>query len=63
VHRVDRGEGPACVAACTKAGHGAMVFGDLNDPASEIAQAVKKFAARQVREDLDLDTGVRYLGI
>jgi molybdopterin-containing oxidoreductase family iron-sulfur binding subunit len=63
VHRVDRGEGPACVSACAKAGHGAMLFGDLNDPASEIAQAVRKFAARQVREDLNLDTGVRYLGI
>lgn len=63
VHRIDRGEAPACVGACTKAGHGAILFGDLNDPASAIAQAVARHAARQVREDLALDTGVRYLGL
>lgn len=63
VHRIDRGEAPACVGACAKAGHGAILFGDLNDPASEISQAVARYAARQVREDLALDTGVRYLGL
>lgn len=63
VHRVDKGQQPACVQACAAAGHGAIVFGDLNDPASAISQAVARHAARQVREDLNLDTGVRYLGI
>ncbi len=63
VHKVDRGEQPACVSACSKAGHEAIVFGDLNDPNSEISKRVAKFPARQIRENLDLDTGVRYLGI
>jgi len=63
VHKVDRGESPACVSACTKAGHNAMVFGDLNDPNSDIAQRVASYASRQVREALNLDTGVRYIGI
>ncbi len=63
VHKVDRGEQPACVNACSKAGHEAIVFGDLNDPNSEIAKRVAKFPSRQIRENLDLDTGVRYLGI
>jgi tetrathionate reductase subunit B len=63
VHRVDAGRAPACVQACAAAGHGAILFGDLADPASEISQAVARHAARQVREDLNLDTGVRYLGI
>ena len=63
VHKVDRGESPACVSACAKTGHNAMVFGDLNDPSSEIAQRVARYASRQVREDLSLDTGVRYIGI
>jgi molybdopterin-containing oxidoreductase family iron-sulfur binding subunit len=49
--------------ACAAAGHGAILFGDLNDPASAISQAVARHAARQVREDLELDTAVRYLGI
>ncbi len=63
VHKVDRGEQPACVQACAAAGHGAIVFGDLNDPNSEIARRVAQYPARQIREDLNLNTGVRYLGV
>ncbi|WP_309375850.1 sulfate reduction electron transfer complex DsrMKJOP subunit DsrO [Rhodoferax sp.] len=63
VHRVDRGEQPACVSACAKAGHEAIVFGDLNDPSSEISKRVALYPSRQMRENLDLDTGVRYLGV
>ncbi|MEI8324465.1 MAG: 4Fe-4S dicluster domain-containing protein [Betaproteobacteria bacterium] len=63
VHKVDKGESPACVSACSAAAHAAMVFGDLNDPNSEISQRVARYATRQIREDLNLDTGVRYLGI
>ncbi len=63
VHKVDRGESPACVSACASAGHHAMLFGNLNDPDSEIARRVASYASRQVREDLNLNTGVRYTGI
>jgi molybdopterin-containing oxidoreductase family iron-sulfur binding subunit len=63
VHRVDKGEQPACVEACSKAGHGAIVFGDLNDPSSEISQRVRSVASRQLRADLKLDPGVRYEGL
>ncbi len=63
VHRVDRGETPACVAACAAAGHGAMLFGDLNDPASEIARRLAAYPSTRVRADLGLDPGVRYQGI
>ena len=59
VHKVDRGEMPACVTACSDAGHGAMIFGDLNDPNSEIAIRVASYSSRQIREDLNLNTGVR----
>ena len=63
VHRVDKGESPACVSACARAGHNAIVFGDLNDPKSDISQRVAKYATRQIREDLNLNTGVRYIGV
>ena len=64
VHRLDRGEKTtACAEACAKAGHGAIVFGDLNDPGSEIARRVREIQTTQLRADLKLDPGVRYHGI
>lgn len=61
VHRIDRGETmTACQEACHKDGHGAIVFGDLKDPDSEISQALKSQNSRQIRADLKLNTGVRY---
>jgi molybdopterin-containing oxidoreductase family iron-sulfur binding subunit len=63
VHRVDTGGTPACVEACAAAGHHAMTFGDLNDPASELARRVARLATRQIRADLGLDPAVRYHGV
>lgn len=63
VHRIDEGRAPACVEACQGRAKGAMVFGDLNDPASEIARRVKTEATTRIRADLGLEPGVRYQGI
>ena len=63
VQRVDRDEQPACVEACNKQGHGAMIFGDLKDPESELNKALKSASSIEVRADLALNTGVRYQGI
>ena len=64
VHRIDAGQhNPACAEACTHAGHGAIVFGDLNDPNSEISRRAKTTATKQLRADLRLDLGVRYQGL
>ena len=63
VHRIDNGRTPACVESCQSDGNGAMVFGDLNDKASEIAVKIKSEPSRQVREDLELNTGVRYQNV
>jgi molybdopterin-containing oxidoreductase family iron-sulfur binding subunit len=63
VHRVDNDGTPACVEACTAANHNAMVFGDLNDPSSAISMQLKQHNTRQIRADLELNTGVRYRGI
>ena len=60
VHRVDRGDQPACVEACARDGNGALVFGDLNDKKSEISKRVAAYPTRQVRDDLGTDPGVRY---
>jgi [DsrC]-trisulfide reductase subunit O len=64
VHRLDKGDQTtACAEACTKAGHGAIVFGDLNDPESEISRRVREIRTTQLRADLKLDPGVRYAGL
>ena len=63
VHRVDRDQKPACVEACAAAGRNAMIFGDLNDPHSEISKRIATYATTQVRADLALNTAVRYQGI
>jgi tetrathionate reductase subunit B len=60
VHRVDKGGIPACAEACE---HGAIVFGDLNDSKSDISLKLASIPSRQLREDLNLNTGVRYTGI
>jgi molybdopterin-containing oxidoreductase family iron-sulfur binding subunit len=62
-HRVDRDGTPACVEACAAEGHRAMVFGDLNQANSEIAERARQVPSRQVRADLGLNTAVRYEGI
>ena len=63
VHRVDSDGTPACVEACSAAEHGAMVFGDLKNPESEISKQLVKHGGKQIRADLGLNTGVRYRGI
>lgn len=63
VHRVDKGQKPACVEACASDGGGALTFGDLNDPDSDISRQILQVQNRQIRADLGLDPGVRYSGI
>lgn len=60
VHRIDDGQLPACVEACEK---GAMLFGDMNDPNSDIARKLKTVSSVAIRENLQLNPGVRYQGI
>ncbi len=64
VHRLDNGgTSTACADACAATGHQAIVFGDLKDPQSPVSKALQAKASRQIREDLNLNTGVRYTGI
>jgi molybdopterin-containing oxidoreductase family iron-sulfur binding subunit len=62
VHRVDADRIPACAEACAKEGHQALLFGDLKDPNSELHKVLREVASRQIREDLGLNTGIRYHG-
>ncbi|MBI5891100.1 MAG: 4Fe-4S dicluster domain-containing protein [Nitrosomonadales bacterium] len=60
VHRIDKGQIPACAEACENK---AILFGDLNDANSEIHKKVRSVASVQIRADLQLNTGVRYQGL
>ncbi|AKH21814.1 sulfate reduction electron transfer complex DsrMKJOP subunit DsrO [Sedimenticola thiotaurini] len=63
-NRIDEGqETTACQDACNQEGHKAILFGDLKNPQSEIAQALKTHHSRQIRADLELNTGVRYTNV
>ena len=58
VHRIDEGLEPACVETCpTKT----LVFGDLNDPDSEISELIRKRESFQPRAELGTDPCVFYL--
>ncbi|MBT8419340.1 MAG: 4Fe-4S dicluster domain-containing protein [Gammaproteobacteria bacterium] len=65
VHRVDENSDrtPACVEACAAQGHGAMVFGDLNDPNSQLSKDLDKYSSTELRGDMGLNPGVRYRNI
>ncbi|MCX7945406.1 MAG: 4Fe-4S dicluster domain-containing protein [Hydrogenophilus sp.] len=60
VHRIDRGRLPACVEQCPNR---ALIFGDLNDPSSELVQRLQSISATILRADLRLDPAVRIHGV
>lgn len=63
-HRLDNGDiSTACADACAQEGHQAILFGDLKDPDGPLRRALATKPNRQIREDLRLNTGVRYAGI
>jgi len=64
VHRRDnRTASTACADACATQGGGAILFGDLKDPEGPLRKALADLPSRQIREDLALNTGVRYAGV
>jgi molybdopterin-containing oxidoreductase family iron-sulfur binding subunit len=64
VQRRDLGEAStACADACAREGHKAIVFGDLKDPESPLSRLLASMPSRQIREDLALNTGVRYSNV
>ncbi|MBF0133955.1 MAG: 4Fe-4S dicluster domain-containing protein [Magnetococcales bacterium] len=63
VHRIDDGGEPACVEACRKDGGGSMLFGDINDPNSEISKRIREVSTTTIRADLGLKPRVHYQGI
>lgn len=58
-HRLDVGLEPACVTVCPTQ---AILVGDINDPASKVAQAVQRRPVSVRRPEKETGPGVFYLG-
>jgi len=66
VHRIDRdGENavPACAEAVNRGDHKPILFGDLNNPDSEISRRLRQLGGTRLRADMGLNPGVRYQGL
>lgn len=59
-HRVEEGLMPACVESCPA---GARVFGDMNDPASEVAGILIKTPTSVLKPESGTDPSVFYIGL
>lgn len=60
VQRIDRGLLPACVTSCVAR---ARVFGDANDPDSEVSQLLATYPTQQLKASLGTKPQVFYIGL
>lgn len=58
VHRVTKGQQPSCVENCPP---GALIFGDLDDPESDVSKAIERPHFRLL-EEAGTDPRVYYIG-
>ena len=59
VHRVDKGLLPACVANCPVS---ALVFGDLDDPKSDVSKRLRQKDSFRLLEEIGTQPRVYYVG-
>lgn len=59
-HRIAQGVVPACVSTCNAR---ALLFGDLNDPKSDVSQAVARNPVHVLRPEMATKPSVYYIGL
>lgn len=60
VHRLDEGLEPSCVKSCVGR---ARIFGDLNDPESDVAKLIKENPTKVLLPDKKTSPNVYYIGL
>lgn len=60
LHRLEAGLLPACVETCVT---GARVFGDLNDPKSEVSRLLKQYPVQVLKKGMGTEPRVFYIGL
>ena len=58
IHRVDQGLKPACIETCPNR---ARIFGDIDDPNSEVSQAIKGRSYVKILEEKGTKPSIFYL--
>jgi tetrathionate reductase subunit B len=59
LHRVEKGLAPSCVNTCQGE---ARVFGDMNDPESDVAKLIAMNPVTVLRRDMGMEPNVYYIG-
>ena len=59
IHRLEQGLEPACVGVCPT---GAITFGNLDDPGSEVSTLLRERVSFRLLEDLGTSPSVFYIG-
>ena len=60
VHRLDQGLEPACVKSCVGR---SRIFGDLNDPGSEVSKLIKNNPVKVMKPDKKTSPNVYYIDL
>jgi tetrathionate reductase subunit B len=59
MHRVRKGLVPSCVNTCVGR---ARIFGDFNDPDSEVSELIRTNKTKVLKSELGTDPQVYYIG-
>ena len=59
-HRLEAGQGPACVATCIG---GALTVGDLNDPESDVSQLLAQYPVATLKPEQGTDPMFFYIAL